>query len=127
MTKTFELPLKPRDKPVDMPEEYTKTLRNEYQARYLESIKAESGRRLAWCRAFDAASSSTPLSQRRSRSKDLEAVTVVVVRRSRWLIVTDTDELIGVLSRASALPQYLITAMFVGDETVSWMAPSAVR
>ena len=40
MTKTFELPLKPRDKPVDMPEEYTKTLRNEYQARYLESIGA---------------------------------------------------------------------------------------
>ena len=55
------------------------------------------------------------------------AVTVVVVRRSRWLIVTDTDELIGVLSRASALPQYLITAMLVGDETVSWMVSSAVR
>ena len=81
----------------------------------------------ACTRLFDAASSSTPLSQRRSRSKDLEAVTVVVVRRSRWLIVTDTDELIGVLSRASALPQYLITAMLVGDETVSWTAPSAVR
>ena len=36
-TTKFALPLKPLDKPRDLPEEYRKTLRNEFQVRYLES------------------------------------------------------------------------------------------
>ena len=34
------IPLKPREKPVDLPEEYQRTLRNELDVRYLESIGA---------------------------------------------------------------------------------------
>ena len=45
--------------------------------------------------------------------------TVVTARKSAWSRVTETEELIGVFMTASALPQYLIQAMFVGAETVT--------
>ena len=34
----FSLPLRPVERPVELPEEYRKTLRNECQVRYLESF-----------------------------------------------------------------------------------------
>ena len=40
----FSLPLRPVERPVELPEEYRKTLRNEYQVRYLESIGAAPSR-----------------------------------------------------------------------------------
>ena len=38
--KSIEIPLRPSEKPVDLPEQYQKMLRNELDARYLESIGA---------------------------------------------------------------------------------------
>ena len=40
----FSLPLRPVERPVELPEEYRKTLRDEYQVRYLESIGAAPSR-----------------------------------------------------------------------------------
>ena len=40
----FSLPLKGVERPFELPEEYRKTLRNEYQVRYLESIGAAPSR-----------------------------------------------------------------------------------
>jgi hypothetical protein len=42
------------------------------------------------------------------------AVIVVIAFKSSWFRVTDTELLIGVFSPTSALPQYLMQAMFVG-------------
>lgn len=44
--------------------------------------------------------------QRPSLLNSLEAITVVMARKSSWSRVTDTDELMGVLNFLSALPQY---------------------
>jgi hypothetical protein len=67
-----------------------------------------------------------PLSHSWSLSKSLDAVTVVIALRSSWLIVTETEELMGVLARTSRLPQYLMHAMFDGAEWVAWMVVDAI-
>ena len=62
--------------------------------------------------------------------KSFDAHTVVTVRRSLWLSVTLTDEFIGVFSFASFLPQYLIRAMFVGEDivvTCIWLEDANLR
>ena len=88
-------------------------------ASYRSPARARVSRSTVSMRLFAVRSSSTPLSQSRSRSNVVEAVTVVTVRRSRWLRVRETEELIGTFCLASRFPQYLITAMFVGEETVA--------
>lgn len=82
-------------------------------------LRARTIAKTFWTRLFFSMSSSSPLSHSRSVGKSLPAVTVVTVRKSAWLIVMLTDELMGRLSLLSRLPQYLITAMFVGLATVT--------
>ena len=57
--------------------------------------------------------------QSRSLLKLLDAAALVMARRSSWSKVTETDEFMGVLNALSALPQYLMHAIFVGLVTVS--------
>jgi hypothetical protein len=52
-------------------------------------------------------SSSAPLSQSRSRSKDGSAREVVVERKWSWSSVTESEEFVGRMSFVSRLPQYL--------------------
>ena len=40
----FSIPLRPRDRPVDLPDNYQRTLRNELQVKYLEHIGASPTR-----------------------------------------------------------------------------------
>jgi hypothetical protein len=63
-----------------------------------------------------------PFSHSLSFSKAALATTVVMAFRSSWFMVTDTDELIGVLARTSRLPQYLMHAMLLG---AVWVAETA--
>ena len=37
-SSSIAVQLKPRDKPIELPEEYKKSLRNELQVRYLETL-----------------------------------------------------------------------------------------
>ena len=63
-------------------------------------------------RPLSLISSSTPLSQSRSLSKDGSARDVVVDRRWSWSSVTESDELVGRMSFVSRFPQYLHRCMW---------------
>lgn len=83
-------------------------------------IRIESNRRFFLTKRKDKKKGSTfPLSHMRSEAKDGETATVVVVERWSGWRVTLMLSLMGRMRTSSRLPQYLITAMLVGDLAVT--------